>query len=88
METKENKEHVFEPQSIQFFRRLLEESKKDNNLKTFKLAEEDIMPNSIQKRRVVFCKDELWKQLENRAVSYKVSISSALRYVVQKGLSI
>ncbi len=86
METKENKEPVFEPQSIQFFRKLLEESKKDNNFKIFKVSEEDIMPNSIQKRRVIFCKDKLWKQIENRAVSYKVSISSALRHVLQKGL--
>lgn len=82
-----NKENIFEPKSIQFFRRLLEESKQDNKPKTFKIAEEDFMPNSIQKRRVIFCNDNLWKAIENRAFTYKVSISSALRYTLQKGLN-
>ncbi len=86
-ENTKNKEPVFEPKSIQFFRKLLEESKKDSEFKTFKLSEDDVMPNSIQKRRVVFCNDNLWKQLENRATTYSVSLSSALRHMLQKGLA-
>lgn len=86
-ENNKNKEREFEPESIRFFRELLDEAKKENSSKTFKLDEEDIMPNSKQKRRVIFCSDSLWKQIENRAVSYRVSNSSALRYVLEKGLS-
>ena len=82
-----NKETVFEPESIRFFRELLEESKKDKS-KTFKLAKEDIMPSPIEKRRVINCNDKLWEHIEQRAMKYNVHVSAALRYVLAKGLGI
>lgn len=87
IENKKDPENVFEPKAIQFFRKLLEESKKSDNPKEFKVADEDIMPNSIQKRRVIFCRDDLWKLIEDRARLYSVSNSSALRLILKQGLT-
>lgn len=74
--------------SVQLLKGLIKEAKdysKDNNLK--KQIKEEVMPSSLKKRRIIYCEDNLWKKIEEKSQKECTSMSSALRIILEKGLS-